>query len=402
MNVFPLPDRQAVGPWLARLRATPLANRVGPVDRPLVLYGAGRLGTMAATLFARLGIPIAYAVDRRPPASGLLDGRIPVLTPEAVAADDRGSHRIAVCVVTAPYRPIHEDLVASGWRHVSPVYDVLEAYADRLPMANGWFADPIAPDEWSRLAAVLARWDDDRSRAAHLQFLAWRLAREEWTFEHAPVTIDDRYFIPPVLAGLGDAPSFLDAGAYHGGVIAQWFERVGARSGDILAVEADADNATRLRAWVATLPDVQADRVRIVECALAEASGRQPFAQGMGLAARLSADAAGEARTCRWDELDFDSTFAKLHLEGGELNALRGGLATLRRQRPILAITVYHHPDGLWRTAAFLNEALTGYRLLMRMHGWCGTGAVVYAIPDERWHEHGAGADPIQPVTTET
>jgi hypothetical protein len=29
-------------------------------------------------------------------------------------------------------------------------------------------------------------------------------------------------------------------------------------------------------------------------------------------------------------------------------------------------------------------QTLSGYRFLFRNHSWCGTGAVIYAIPQER------------------
>ncbi|MFM2280519.1 MAG: hypothetical protein RLZZ444_2750, partial [Pseudomonadota bacterium] len=75
----------------------------------------------------------------------------------------------------------------------------------------------------------------------------------------------------------------------------------------------------------------------------------------------------------------------KLHLEGHELEALKGGVETMTRHRPVVAATVYHNADGLWRTAHWLQLHLADYRLLFRLHSWCGTGAVLYAIPAERW-----------------
>ena len=41
---------------------------------------------------------------------------------------------------------------------------------------------PLTPLDQEKTAEVLARWDDDVSRAHHLQFLAWRRLREEWIF----------------------------------------------------------------------------------------------------------------------------------------------------------------------------------------------------------------------------
>ena len=77
-------------------------------------------------------------------------------------------------------------------------------------------------------------------------------------------------------------------------------------------------------------------------------------------------------------------TFVKLHLEGGELTALKGGRQTLIANRPLIAATVYHNDDGIWKTAHWLMETLADYRFLFRLHSWCGTGAVVYAIPNKR------------------
>ena len=389
MSEQPLPDRDAAKALLRRL-STLSTQSLGPcaVDRPLVLYGAGKLGRMAADLFDSLGIDVAYAVDRTPPESGLLAGHIPVLTPDAVPSADKASHLIAVCIVTASYDPIHDFLAQTGWQHVQPVYDVLEAYADRLPMGNGWFAGALLEPDRGEIEKVLERWDDDESRAAHLQFMAWRVARQEWRFDQAPVRIDDRYFIEPVLRAMGDKESFLDAGAYHGEVLGRWLQWVGGQFNRILAVESDRDNAAHLRETIAAMPNEVANRIRVEECALAAEAGNRPFAHGMGLASRLMPAADDEVRACRLDDLDFPLTFGKIHLEGSELDALKGGAETLRRQRPILAVTVYHNRDGLWRTPAYLMDLLPNYRFLMRLHAWCGTGALIYAIPNEKWNDN--------------
>lgn len=368
---------------LERLPAPPPGLGPDPVDRPLVLYGAGKLGELAADLFAALGIDIAYAVDRAPPPSGLLAGRIPVLAPDRVPPPHKSSHLIAVCVVTAPYRPIHGFLAESGWRRIRPVYDVLEAYADRLPMGNGWFAGPLSAMDRERIAQVLEQWEDDISRAAQLQILAWRCLREEWLFDGAPIHLDDRYFIPPMLAALGSQEHCLDAGAWDGTASQQFLQRTGGACQTLTAIEPDPDNARRLRGWVSGLPAELAARIRVLEYALGAEDGEHAFAQGHGMASRLMAGAPGTARVRALDGLDLPCTFAKLHLEGGELAALAGGLDFLRRNRPKLAVTVYHSRDGLWRIPALLMEGLENYRFYLRLHGWCGTGAVAYAIPRE-------------------
>lgn len=84
------------------------------------------------------------------------------------------------------------------------------------------------------------------------------------------------------------------------------------------------------------------------------------------------------------DALGMEPTFIKLHLEGAELAVLRGAERTLRSARPIVAATVYHNDDGIWKTPLWMMRNLKDYRFLFRLHSWCGTGAVLYAIPSER------------------
>jgi FkbM family methyltransferase len=356
-----------------------------PVDRPLVLYGAGKLGHLASELFQRLGIPVAYALDRSVGAGEARLGVVPVRHPEAASEVDRKSHLVAVCIVNASYEPIRAYLAAMGWRHILPVYDVSEAYEHRLPMGNGWFADHPADEDIGNISRVLSGWSDDWSRAAHLQFLAWRLHRWEWQFQDAPVCVDDRYFIESVRRALGRRECFLDAGAHRGTVIARWLDLVKSRFDEILAVEADHENVMHLKQWIAGLPGPVQGRIRVRDSALAAEDGRRCYSHGMNLASKIVKQAEGTVNAMRLDDLNFPVTYGKIHLEGGELDALRGGVRTLQRYRPVLAVTVYHNQDGFWRTPKFLMDALSDYQFLMRLHAWCGTGCVVYAIPRERW-----------------
>ncbi|WP_305906544.1 FkbM family methyltransferase [Methylomarinum sp. Ch1-1] len=385
MNELPVPDLKQSLQMLADLKSRGRNTnlRPCPVDRPLVLYGAGNLGQLAADLFARLDIDVVYAVDRQPP-SDPINGRIPIVEPDSAPLADRRDFMIAVCIVTAPYEPVRDFLESMGWRHIYPVYDLLQAYADRLPMRNGWFAGVLTDDDWRNIECVLRGWRDDCSRAAYLQFLAWRLVRAEWRFSGAPVSIGDRYFIEPVTSLLTDHECFLDAGAWHGVVSQRFVDETGGSFSRIAAVEADPRNAERLCEWKSKLPETLAKRIDILQTALAEKNAGQPFAEGFDMASRLQSGAPHIVRTYTLDELDIPVTFAKFHLEGGELNALEGGARTLQRYRPIIAVTVYHNSDGLWRIPLWFWHCLPEYRLLFRMHGWCGTGAVLYALPNER------------------
>jgi len=328
-----------------------------PTERPLYLYGAGNLGTLAREFLTAVGHDLAGIFERGDPI------------PDADA-------RVAVSVVTSPYAAIERGLADRGCTDVVPFYDLAESLRGQHPLSNGWFAEPFTAADRSEIESVFAGWDDDASRAHHLQFMAWRRLREEWTFADAAVSTA-RYFIPEVAAGLHDHEIFLDGGAHHGAVSLAFAAMTG--NPRVIAVEPDAANRAVLCEELSDLPDLT-----VLDCALAEKDGAGAFSEGYGFASKLSAFGQTQVNAHSIDSLDVEPTFIKLHLEGGELDALRGARDTLHAHRPIVTATVYHNADGLWRTADWLMRELDDYRFLFRNHCWCGAGAVVYAIPRER------------------
>lgn len=374
-----LPGPIPAAALLAELATAPCAYAPVKADRPLALYGAGNMGLLARDFLGAVGLDVGMVIDRN--AAALSDdavwGGIRLVAPEDVADAGPTAHRVAVSVVTAPYVPIERALHELGFADVVPFYDLAESFRDRHPLSNGWFAAPLTPDDEADTAAVLSAWDDDASRAHHLQFLAWRRLREEWTFEPAPpLPNGERFFIPEILAALRDDEVFVDAGAYHGDVARTLVEKTAGTFKQIVAIEPDPASGARLRETLAV--------ATVHDFALGAADGEALFHGGLGYASQLSSTGGLKVQVRALDALGLKPTFIKLHLEGGELAALQGARQTLIDHRPMIAATVYHNADGIFRTAQWLMHALPRYRFLFRLHSWCGTGAVIYAIPNER------------------
>jgi FkbM family methyltransferase len=381
-----LPDAGAAGRLLGEIVTASCGFSAVPMDRPLALYGAGSLGRLARDFLTSVGHDFAMVIDRNagklardPYWSG-----IALRHPDTVQPAAKHAFRLAVSIVTSPYVPIEKSLRAQGFDDVVPFYDVAESFRAEHPLSNGWFAPPLAPDDQANMLAVLAKWHDDVSRAHHLQFLAWRRLREEWTFEAAPVVTGNRFFIPEVTSAMHGAEFFLDGGAHYGLVANAFVEQTHSAFGQIAVIEPDAANRSvltdNLDTWLPGDP-----RVTIHDCALGERDDQALFHDGLGYASQLSQLGKTRATLRTLDALKLSPTFIKLHLEGAELGALQGGCRTLRSKRPMIAATVYHNADGIWKTPLWLMQNLDDYRFLFRSHGWCGTGAVVYAVPEERY-----------------
>ncbi|KHK89410.1 FkbM family methyltransferase [Novosphingobium malaysiense] len=381
-----VPGRSEARALLAELRDSACRAAPQPPRFPITLYGGGDMGRMARDYFASLGHEIGLVVDRN--AETLRKDPfwrgVQIAHPDDVPSHVKQDAPLILCVATAPFKPLESELATDGWAEIVPFYDVAESQRDRHPLSNGWFADPLSDTDFARTAEVLEGWDDDLSRAHHLQFLAWRMLREEWTFEGAPVTRSDRFFIPEVSASADALDEFVDGGAHHGQVTRKFAALRDNAFRQIVAIEPDPDNMAAIEAMRAAMaPDV-AERIALVSAALGAENDTRPFHRGLGYASQFSTTGQDTLRSETLDSLDLAPDFIKLHLEGAERDALRGAQETIRRHRPILAVTTYHNADGIWRTPAWLMETLEDYRFLMRLHSWCGTGAVVYALPKEQ------------------
>ena len=365
----------------ARSTARPLAPK-----QPLALYGAGDLGRLARDHLTYLDIPIAAVIDRNAEAMAADPGwaNIPVLHPDKVDPAFKREVMLAVSIATSPFAPLQASLRAAGWANVVPYYDIAESFRERHPLSNGWIADPFSSQDLAGLSEVLEGWTDDRSRAHHLQFLAWRRLRQEWTFNDAPVTLGDRFFIPEILSALRDEEDFLDAGAYFGQVTRRFIEARQGRFASVAAIEPDPQSLATLTQTIATLPADQAEKVTVIDAVLDDTPQQRHFHAGLGYASQIATTGQSVHQTTTVDALGLKPSIVKLHLEGHELPVLKGAAATLAANRPIVMATVYHNADGLYATAQWLMQTLANYRFLFRLHSWCGTGAVIYAIPQER------------------
>jgi hypothetical protein len=358
-----------------------------PWDMPLALYGGGNLGRMARDFLHAVWLDVDFVVDRN--ADALRENiewqGITIYHPDDVPEALMKSHLLLVSVVLAPYVPLEAALGDFGFRHVVPFYDFAENFRHIHPLSNGWYARPFDSVDRAMTVNALDGWSDDISRAHHLAFLAWRRLRQEWTFQPAPVTTGDRFFVPQILAALTNHDVFLDAGAHHGSVTEKFDKLTHGQWSRIVCVEPDAINAGILATTIANgWPEDAAQRPEILPVVLGAGGGTALFRGGLGYASQVSALGDEEFEVEAIDNLGIDPTFIKLHLEGYELEALKGARQTLLTRRPIVVATVYHNDDGTWRTPLWLMKTLVDYHLMFRIHSWCGTSAVIYAIPKER------------------
>ncbi|MEM1047520.1 MAG: FkbM family methyltransferase [Pseudomonadota bacterium] len=388
MRQFGRIDRELDDGLLDALLKPPTApSLVLDADR-VVLHGAGAMGRLACSVLAHLGIRVDCMMDRAAKPGQTIPPNLEVVRPDdPILATKRAETIVLVTTVSAPFEAVRDELHAIGWQNVHPFYDYANQFVDRHPLNNGWFAPARTDGDRLAISRILGALADDVSRAHYIQFLAWRLLREDWIFQNAPIVAETRFFIPEIRSFLEARDlCFVDAGAYDGRVLQQLLAITEGHIEQALLFEPDPDNRALLHTYLDTVPADMRERTKVYPFALGNRTGRQPFAAGYGLMSRICREGETEIASASvdvvcLDDLDLTVSFAKFHLEGAEYDALEGAKATIRRQRPVIAATVYHNADGLFRTLTHLLDQAADYALYFRLHSWCGTGATVYGIP---------------------
>ena len=75
--------------------------------------------------------------------------------------------------------------------------------------------------------------------------------------------------------------------------------------------------------------------------------------------------------------------FIKMDIEGSELSALKGGMSTIKKCRPQLAISIYHSSEDFINIPLYLKENLENYTFRLGHYSPRLSETVLYAIPNE-------------------
>ena len=72
-------------------------------------------------------------------------------------------------------------------------------------------------------------------------------------------------------------------------------------------------------------------------------------------------------------------------MEGAERKALEGGMKTIKRDRPILAISMYHGLDDIVEIPKMFmwKQEIKNYFFFVRHHSYTYSETVLYGIPEE-------------------
>jgi FkbM family methyltransferase len=359
--------------------------QAAPFGESIVLFGAGELGRKTLAGLRKAGVePLAFSDNNASLWGSSIDG-VRVLSPRD-AAEQFG--RKASFVVTI-WR------AGGGHRFANTRKQLIDLHCSTVVSfaALFWkYADIFLPyyalglphtfkEQEGLIERAFDLWEDDSSRREYLHQLRFRFALD---FDNLPSPVAHDQYFPDDLFRIKNDEVLVDCGAFDGDTIKALLEvHLPAFHGEIIALEPDPENLKKLNHYIGGLDAHVRSRITILP--FAAGSRRETVCFSATGTAAAVIDRAGSLRVdcVPLDEIlkTVQPTYIKMDIEGAELDALAGAKNTIQKYAPILAISVYHQPDHLWRIPLLISSLSSGYRYFLRPHNEEGWDLVCYAIP---------------------
>ena len=204
---------------------------------------------------------------------------------------------------------------------------------------------------------------------------------------------EHRYF--ELSESLFNGKAFIDAGCYDLETSICFADWCGKKYSKIIAFEPDPKNFQKC----CDIAKGAGLRIELLSSGLSEKSGEKTFSARSASGSRIVGDEAMPAdgkrrntgseviqiKTAALDDVATETEvgFIKMDIEGAELDALYGAKNTIVRDKPLLAVCVYHKSGDILAIMDYLHCVLPEYRFKLRHYngaGVVGSETVLYAF----------------------
>lgn len=230
-----------------------------------------------------------------------------------------------------------------------------------------------------RLENVMSYLADEKSCKVLLACIDYRTKRTPIPSEL--FSENDQYFVSELIH-LKDGEIFVDGGAYTGDTIQQLLDEAKKQKvniGKIYAFEPEENNYSLLSKFYG-----KRSNIKLIQQGLSDKNEVLLF-NASGVTARIVDDEENATDKIKVMNLDSfeeckDVSFIKMDIEGAEWDALRGARELIVRNKPKLAICLYHSDRDMIRLIELVHELVPEYKLYVRHHSKSNVETVLYAV----------------------
>jgi len=230
--------------------------------------------------------------------------------------------------------------------------------------------------EFHDLSVLLA---DEFSKKTLRKVLEYRMT---WKVKALKgVIVEPQYFQRDIFLPVKDE-IFIDGGAYVGDTVESFIKNFAEKSkwrGNykrVYAWEPDAINISQMRKNLCKYKNIE-----IVPYGMWKEKTELKFFENGNAGSKIAETGTKKVDVDSIDQIHLSDkiTFIKMDIEGSEKEALQGARHVIQRDKPRLAICIYHRPEDLYEIPFLIKEFVPEYKLYIRHHSDTFAETVVYA-----------------------
>jgi len=337
----------------------------------VILFGAGVNGLLLSEIFERKLFRISYFCDNDPKKWNHWFNGIRCISPKDLEKFNPGT--TAICIASLYWREIEAQMKNMGFLTIVNITNFTDEYKNH-------FDHRLLKTHTGDVEKVRGLLCDNRSKEVFDNIVKFRYSG----FDELLVRSFDpeQYFPGFFIQHFTPTESFADCGAYDGENIDQFLIKCDKKFKEIFAFEPDPENFTILQNRFKNF-----SKIHLLNAGVYREDTILSFETGLKTASKICNINKDGSCISRITVRSLDSalktkpiSFIKMDIEGAELDALHGSREIILKNKPKLAICVYHKPSDLWQIPLYIHSLNPEYKIFLRHHSFTLTETVCYAI----------------------
>jgi FkbM family methyltransferase len=346
----------------------------------LYIYGAGELGKIIKNYAHKYNTKIVGFVDKNKKITGSIILGIPVYSLNQFSdIIKKNSHaNIETYLIEGIFNSTNIESVLRDRVKMLTAKEFLILASDGSFTSFGSLVNPkYFPGNKFFIDRLLNIFDDQKSKTTIKNLVNFQYGTIEQQNVH---DIPQKLYFDDEFIPRSNPINMLDCGAFNGDTILSAHDYFANNLKSVVAIE---PSQSFLNSSIINYCYNHNIKLSYYSCGLSDSSSFKGFSSLGEVSDSINDESAMKFWFSRIDDLPIDQhiNFVKFDIEGSELSALKGGIQFIRKNRPILAVSLYHKPLDFYDIPIYLSETLDSYKYYFRQYADNCWETTLYAIP---------------------
>ena len=260
----------------------------------------------------------------------------------------------------------------------------------------GFFSNELY-NNYDKIRKMEAALYDDRSKKIYREVVRRRIIGATGEYNKLKTRIDPQYLYQDMYKNVSGNEIIVDCGGYIGDSVEKFVLAFGNKVKKIYSFECFEDNILKIKEMGQTLKkEGWSGELVVASYAVSDKTDKIIFNDignpdsGYLPDSRLTVqynEKLAPIKTIEVETRTIDGfipedekvTLIKMDIEGAEYDALKGAEKTIKKDKPRLAISIYHNPSDYWRIYELIHEFSSEYKFAVIHHQNNHLDTVLYA-----------------------